>query len=226
MFRFLFLSFAFTQLVACIGTDLVEDFVEPELRINAAPDTIGFGESFQFTATYLNNVGQVEEFETTWSSTDPTVIEIDTEGLALARAAGSTIITSSVEVDGVTVEDEIEVAVGAETVIVVNETRSGDISTTSSYRLTGGFEVSEISGGIRIDVMEDYQASTALPGLFIYLTNNPSTTSGALEIGPVQVFNGAHFYEVDGATIDQYSHLLYFCKPFNVKVGDGEFKAQ
>jgi len=153
------------------------------------------------------------------------VLTIDNSGLATAVSAGTTSVTGEVESDGITVRDEVNVIVGAETVVVVvPESRSGVIRTTSSYRMTGDFVVSEIPGGVRIDIAENYQASTALPGLFVYLTNNPNTTNGALEIGAVRTFRGAHFYEVQGVTIDQFDHLLYFCKPFNVKVGDGEYR--
>jgi len=59
--------------------------------------------------------------------------------------------------------------------------------------------------------------------LYVYLTNNPSTTAGALEIGKVTVFEGTHIYTIEGdIPLNQYNYLLYFCKPFNVKVGDGE----
>ncbi len=227
MFRFFILLLAATQIVACIGTDTVDDFVEPELRVSSPPDTIGFGESFQFEANFLNNVGQPEDADVQWSSANTDVVTIDSDGLATGVSAGSTSITAEVDADGIIVTDEVAVTVGEETVVVVvDETRSGEIRTTSSYRLTGDFEVSEISGGVRIDIADNYRASTALPGLYVYLTNNPNTTNGAFEIGAVQTFNGAHFYEVQGVTIDQFDHLLYFCKPFNVKVGDGEYLEQ
>lgn len=226
MFRFLIVFLSLFQLASCVGTDLVEDFVEPELRIGVAPDTIGFGESYQFDAAYFNNVGQEDEIDLRWSSSDQNVITISTTGLATAVRAGSTVITATADADGITISDEQAVSVGQETVVVVAQNRTGNIRTTSSYRLTGDFEISEISDGIRIDVMENYEASTALPGLYVYLTNNPNTTSGAFEIGKVETFEGAHFYELNGVSIDQYSHLLYFCKPFNVKVGDAEIENQ
>ena len=88
--------------------------------------------------------------------------------------------------------------------------------------MTGHFTLSVNDDKLLIDIQDDYRASTALPGLFVYLTNNPNTTVGALEIGAVQVFSGAHSYELENVDINDYNYLLYFCKPFNVKVGDGE----
>ena len=111
-------------------------------------------------------------------------------------------------------------AVGGST--VNNNEQSGSIRTTSSYVLSGDFVIRDNgNGGITISFVDDYEASTALPGLYVYLTNNPNTTAGAKEVGKVRVFNGAHEYTVDDASLFTYSHLLYYCKPFNVKVGDG-----
>ena len=71
---------------------------------------------------------------------------------------------------------------------------------------------------------DDYQASTSLPGLYVYLTNNPATANNAFEIGRVEIFNGAHSYRISGVGLNEYDYLLYWCKPFSVKVGDGEIR--
>ena len=104
--------------------------------------------------------------------------------------------------------------------------KSGTIATTSSYVLSGTFTLSELenSGDLRLSINDDYVADTALPGLYLYLTNNPSSIANALELGPVTVFNGAHQYTISDTGINDYSHLLYWCKPFTVKVGDGEIE--
>ena len=44
----------------------------------------------------------------------------------------------------------------------------------------------------------------------------------ALEIGAVETFNGAHSYVIENTDISEYEFILYFCKPFVVKVGDGQ----
>ena len=67
-------------------------------------------------------------------------------------------------------------------------------------------------------------ADDGLPGLYVYLSNNPNSVSGALEIGPVEVFEGAHDYTISGLDITTYAYVLYFCKPFNVKVGHGDIE--
>jgi len=47
----------------------------------------------------------------------------------------------------------------------------------------------------------------------------------AYEIGPVTVFQGAHFYDLPSTiSIFDYSYILYWCKPFEVKVGEGQIQ--
>jgi len=76
-----------------------------------------------------------------------------------------------------------------------------------------------------LNIAGNWLASSNLPGLFVYLTNNPNTLNGAFEISEVTVFEGAHSFDVPaGADLNTYNHLLYFCKPFGVKVGDGEIE--
>ena len=75
--------------------------------------------------------------------------------------------------------------------------------------------------GVVIDIDDTYVADAGLPGLYIYLSNNPNSIANALEIGEVTVFEGEHNYEVPNVELNEYNFLVYFCKPFNVKVGDG-----
>lgn len=210
---------------SCIGDDVIFDTVEPEIRIITPIDTLEIGTSFTFKFSFFNNVGQIQsDINPTWSSSDPTVISINQGGTAFAEKEGSSIISVEYVTEEKLVKAEMEVAVGKET-IIINTGRSGTIRTTSSYALSGDFTLEDNgSGGITINFAENFNASTALPGLYVYLTNNPNTTSGAKELQKVTTFQGAHSIDVSNTDINAYSHILYFCKPFNVKVGDGEIQ--
>ena len=59
---------------------------------------------------------------------------------------------------------------------------------------------------------------------YIYLGNNPKSIADAHEIGPVTVFQGAHFYDLPTIDLYDYNYILYWCKPFGVKVGEGQIK--
>ena len=107
-------------------------------------------------------------------------------------------------------------------VVTAPQSYQGTIQTTSSYVLTGSYEYGlNDAGQLVLDIAADYVASTALPGLYVYLTNNPNSPSGGYEIGEVTVFSGAHSYILPTSIdVNDYKYILYWCKPFSVKVGD------
>lgn len=204
-------------LVGCIKDDFIADEVSAEIRIMNGIDTIAKDSTHQLTYTYFNNIGEVEEVVAQWSSEDNNIATVTNEGLFTGINFGST--TISVEYNGIKTSKSIVVDTISSQ---VTTQKSGRIVTTSSYVLEGDFTIDQITPtSVRINIASNYRASTALPGLFVYLSNNPNTTANALEIGPVTVFNGVHSYTVNNVTINDYGHLLYFCKPFNVKVGSG-----
>lgn len=207
---------------ACIKDDFVDDFVEPTLKITNPIDSIAKDSLYQFEVMYLNNIGIKEQVNANWNSSNTSVLSIDQNGLANAIMLGSS--TISVEYDNGTnlLKDSINVGVGLSTSVPNPMVKSGMVNSTSSYTLTGSFELKENGNDLILEFASDYVASTSLPGLFIYLTNNPNSTSGAYEIGAVQIFSGAHSYNIPNTGINDHTHVLYFCKPFNVKVGDGE----
>ncbi len=224
--KYLKVSFPFFLLVvlvtSCVQDDFIDDRVDPVLRFISSIDTIEISTEFQLEAMYLNNVGQEETQAFMWNSDRPEMLTVNSTGLVQAISAGTATITVSFETEeGITISDQMDITVGDNTVITIEE-KSGTIRTTSSYTLEGNFTFQEVNGNLLIEVAEDYRASANLPGLYIYLTNNPTTTADALEIGPVEVFNGAHSYEIPNTGVSDYQYLLYFCKPFNIKVGDGE----
>ena len=209
--------------LGCIKDDFIDDEVDPIVQITSTIDTLGINETFQFEAVYLNNVGFQENVPILWSSSAPDVISINSDGLAMGISEGNSVITAEYESSNGILTDQLQVSVGAETVIMPTE-RSGTIRTTSSYTLTGDFTLSEDGSGIKLSFDNNYEASTALPGLYLYLSNNQNSIANALEVGEVETFSGSHIYNISNTGINDYNYLVYFCKPFNVKVGDGEIE--
>ena len=210
---------------SCIGDDIINDRVDPVIRITNPIDSIEVNSSYQLEATFFNNVGKETSLDLTWSSSDEATVEVTNTGLLTANQLGNAIIT--VEGDapsGEMVKYDFLIVVGNSTVVSSTE-RSGSLETTSSYALEGDFTLKEDGGVLKLTFDDNYKASSALPGLFVYLTNNPNTTAGAFEIGAVSDFDGAHSYDLPNSIgLMDYEYVLYFCKPFNVKVGDGQFQ--
>ena len=211
-------------LSGCIGDDIIFDEVDPVIRIMNPIDTIALGSSHQFEYVYFDNIGRETNAEgEVWESSNPNIINIGASGLANALEEGEAIISVMLSLDDNPVRDEHRVVVGDFTVLN-QSSRSGTLRTTSSYTLKGDFILEMENDELFLSFSEDYEASSNLPGLFIYLTNNPNTIQNAFEIGAVEVFSGAHQYKIENVGIQDYSHVLYFCKPFVVKVGDGAFE--
>ncbi len=207
---------------ACIGDDFLNDTVEPVLRITSTVDTIEINTSFNFESIYLNNVGVEEDVEVQWFSSHDDVIKIrENDGVAMALQEGNSVISVNYDGGSTALKDSVVVTVGSETISLPEE-RSGSIFTTSSYVLRGDFVIKMNGNNMLLEFSDNYAASTALPGLFVYLSNNRNSIANALEISAVEVFSGAHSYTIPNVSINEYSYIVYFCKPFNVKVGDGE----
>ncbi len=208
---------------SCIGDDIIMDRVAETLKITTQAASIAAGETFQFEARFTNNIGNTEEGKVIWRSSDESILAITEDGLATAITRGNVVVAAEVTLeDGSLLKEEMDVEVSMVTVAIEQPTsRSGVIATTTFYDLEGDFILNEINGGVSLEIADNYKATDALPGLYIYLTNNPNSISDALEIGAVTVFEGAHTYEIAGVNLTDYDYVLYFCKPFRVKVGDG-----
>ncbi|HMQ48498.1 MAG TPA: Ig-like domain-containing protein [Saprospiraceae bacterium] len=210
---------------SCIGDDIIFDTVAENVRITSRVDSLAVGDDFQFEAIFVNNIGIEEPMTIAWSSSDEAILAIDQNGLASGISKGDVMVTATVDLATKTITDTWPLAVADNTVISDPESRTGQLRTTSSYLLEGDFELKPDGNNLTLVLSDDYRASSNLPGLYVYLTNNPNSVNGAYEIGMVTEFSGTHSYTIPGDEVglNQYSHLLYFCKPFGVKVGDGEF---
>lgn len=209
-------------LSSCIKDDFIQDFVDSEIRITSAVESLALGESFQFEYTYFNNVGQQESADAIWTSSDESIIEITTDGLAQSQSAGEVELTVTIlQEDDTVIMNSLIVTVG-EATVVSSATIVGTIRTTTFYVLEGTFELLPDGEDLQLNINEDYEASASLPGLYIYLSNNRNSIANAQEIGEVDVFSGAHSYTIEKTGINDFNYIVYFCKPFNVKVGDAK----
>lgn len=210
---------------SCIGEDVIDDFVEAQIRIDNPISEIQVNTQYTYEATYFNNIGLPENIQIQWESSDDNVISIDENGTATAISAGTATISASVESEHGLIKDDDSLTVTKEEIITESEdSKQGTIITTSSYRLEGSFTITTVDDDLLLHIAEDYVASNSLPGLYLYLTNNPNSVNGALEVGEVEVFNGEHNYTIPDTGLNDYSYLLYWCKPFAVKVGEGEIE--
>ncbi|MDA8917285.1 DM13 domain-containing protein [Flavobacteriaceae bacterium] len=300
----------FLLLLSCVGEDLVNDYVDPDLRISNAILSIPEGVQYQFTARFFDESGtKVENPTLVWLVDPPTALSIaqdgtiqaiaareatvivqttglrgdiiearttfsvtavtstdtststsetstmtadsetstlttDTETSTMTTETETSTMTTDTETSTMTTETETStMTTDTETSTMTTETETstttidnntgtgivlapqfyeGEIISTSSYILEGNFRYEHNGTQITLSLDENYRASTSLPGLYLYLGNNPNTVNGAIEIAKVTVFNGAHEYILPPSIeLADYKYLIYWCKPFSVPVGEG-----
>ena len=216
-------------LFSCVKTDFINDRVDPKIFVsNPLLELKKNGEPHQFEVSYFNYVGkEIENPNVSWSSSDPTVLAITEDGLATGIEFGTATVTATLTTpeETLTITNKDVVTVSTATLTESIEF-IGTVVTTSNYELGGSYVLETLDNGVlRLSLGDDYVASTSLPGLYIYLGNNPSSIADAYEIGPVTVFQGAHYYDLPASiSIYDYSYILYWCKPFGVKVGEGQIQ--
>ena len=204
----------------CIGTDIVDDFVEARVTIDNPIRSLKVNSTYLFQATYLNNIGSPESAMFQWKSSDEDVLQIDNEGNAFGLKEGeSTVIATA---NGVS--DSLILMISDTTLGMPNE-RVAELKTNSSYPLTGNAILKKQGNNLILEFDSNFNTTSALPGLYVYLSNNISTINNAYEVSKVKEFSGAQSYEISkDVQLNQYVYVLFFCKPFLVPVGSGELK--
>ena len=120
--------------------------------------------------------------------------------------------------------DPLSLIVSDTTTGVVQE-RVAELKTVSSYPLSGRAILKKTGGKTVLEFDDTFNTTSALPGLYVYLTNNVKSINEALEVAKVKAFSGAQSYEIsEDIALTKYGFVLFYCKPFLVPVGDGELK--
>ncbi len=208
-------------LIGCVGEDIEFDEVDPVIQIVNPISTLEVNTFYQFEYMFLDNVGSpVDPATITWTSSDASLLTVDDNGLARGIDNGTVTVSVSAMLNEFAADTSITFDITGDPTAMMTE-RSGTIATTTSYVLQGAFELEQTGSDLTLEFESNYIADDGLPGLYIYLTNNPNSIAGALEIGKVSVFTGAHSYTIPNTGLFDYNYVFYYCKPFNVKVGDG-----
>jgi proline dehydrogenase len=219
LFVFIITSLFFS----CIGDDIIDDRVDEVVAIANPIDTLQIGDTYTFEANYFDNIGRQQNATVVWESTDETVMSITSSGTAEGIKEGIAYVSASVEGIEGTISSTAKIIVSQNETSVQTNVRNGKIRTTSSYALEGDFTLEKEGNNLKLTLLSNFRTTDALPGLYVYLGNNPSSIASAKEIGPITQFSGQHSYTIQNVGIFQYQYVLFWCKPFGVKVGEGTF---
>ncbi|SNT16099.1 hypothetical protein SAMN05421640_2580 [Ekhidna lutea] len=212
-------------LTGCIGQDVLMDEVSPVIRITNPISTMEVNTTYQFEYMFLDNVGlETQPNSIIWTTSDMSRLTIDQNGLAESLDNGEITITVFANSGELEADTSLTFEITGDPTMMADDERTGKIMTTSSYQLEGDFKLFKSGDDLIVDIASNYVADDNLPGLYVYLTNNPNSPSGGYEIGAVQVFSGAHKYTIPDVGLLDYDYLFYYCKPFKVKVGHGDIE--
>jgi len=119
------IALAFLFAFSCIGEDIIDDFVEPALRITNPVTSFSSGTNYVFEVKYFDNVGDpVENVELIWESSNTDVLTINNKGEAIAKSPGDVTITVKVDTEeGLTVLNEYNITITSN---VVTDPPSGE----------------------------------------------------------------------------------------------------
>lgn len=224
-----------TLIIASIRNDefntadtLTIDVRSSIFEINEDISILGLGETHQFTATFMSFLGDSTTQDIVWSSSDPDIISIDAKtGLARGLATRTANIIASINSEELNLSDTIRIEVKASGTETILFERTGALQGSGGYALSGDMKLKENGDGSLIFSFADNFSFSGAPGPYLYLSNNPNSIANALEIGklPTTRNPGTGAFEVGeirGTNLNEYNYLVFWCKPFQVKLGSGE----
>jgi hypothetical protein len=75
--------------ISCNDVDLIDDYVPPVLRITTPFTEITLGNSYDFEASYFNNIGElIPNSQLEWESSNSEILTINSNGNAIPLKAG------------------------------------------------------------------------------------------------------------------------------------------
>lgn len=200
----------------CIGTDIVEEFISEQLKITSNISALKVGESYQLMAELSKSDGSSREVPVEWTSTDPSIISVQPDGLIMAHMPGKISLIASYQ----EWKDTLMIEAGSSTVEAPLE-RTGTFQGVNSYSVNGDFTLSDTGSGLELSFSTNFSANNG-PGLHVYLSNQQTSVSGGVDLGELKQNSGSQTYPVPSTVaMDTYNYVIVYCKPFSVVFGFG-----
>lgn len=192
------------------------------VEVIAPSNHMGVGTSLQLHARAYDLDGEeLTDVSVIWQSDDTEVVSITNTGVATAHRDGTARITA--EVDGI---------VSAPLVLMAGdgEALTGTFQSANGYHASGqAFLQKNDQNQLILSFSADFQTSFAA-GTFVYLSNSivgNQVQNLGVEIAEVKS-NGAQSFNISArhpqVQVDDYSHVVLLCKPFQITFGFAEMK--
>lgn len=217
-------------------SQIITNGFEPRGVINNRVSQIDIDsqEEVGLTATFFNlkNI-DLENPELIWTSDNPSIIEINENGVLSPLTMGTATINVSTIIDGQEVLAEpLVITVSGETIVeeeiqeeeenTVTILGFGTIESNSFYSISGTFQIIQSDGEVRIVIADDFDAGGRVPDLTLYLSNQTNTNTGAQFISEdVELLGKQSFVIPPSVDFNNYSNVLLYCRDFDARVGFG-----
>lgn len=154
--------------------------------------------------------GTISGLSFTWASSASTSVQVNNAGMATGMAYGSANITATA--NGITSAP-----------IMVQVIRQGNFTIQGS---TGSAKLKIENGVLKLQTSSNFSVASA-PDLRIYLNNNSSNVTGAVQIAPLSTAgqtSGMRSWNVPaGVSITQYRYAVVWCAQFGGVYGVVDF---
>lgn len=203
------------SVVADASTQVASVVVTPDSIRLASGDTV----RLSATAFSLNNL-ILPGVTFTWQSTHTAIATVNTGGLVIGIANGTTSIIATT--NGVT-------SAPVKTVVGPINLRTGQFTSRPSggYNVQGTAKLEKVSPSsdqLILKFGSDFNVSNG-PGIEVFLSVSNSVTSGSLRLGPVKQLAGAQSYDIPiGVSLNTYNWVIIHCVPFNATFGYAQFQ--
>ncbi len=174
------------------------------------------GETIQLSAVSNNiNGDPLSGRIFTWLSSNVSIVDINSAGLATALMPGIAEITATTE----------GINSSPVTIEVFSQSRSGTFMGSGPYDVNGTVTINQdTDDSLVLEFGEDFSASSG-PGLGVYLSTTNVVNSGSLDLGRLQSNSGAQTYNIPGGVkINTYDWVIIHCVPFNVRFGSASLR--
>lgn len=201
---------------SALVTVIQNDNSVAKVVITSATNTLVVGATLQLTARAYNASNQeIPGQNATWTSSNPNVLSVNSNGLVTAQIAGQASVTASVAgVSSLPLPIQVIPASGL--------SRSGTFSGNMGYSVSGTATLQQNGSALRLIFGSNFQASSG-PQLGVYLAKNPSgalNAQNSVKIANLAQNSGMQTYDVPaGVGLNEYDYVVVYCIPFTVRFG-------
>ena len=187
------------------------------IAISTTASSVEIGSSLSFTAESRNvNGNLLNNIPIQWSSSDPTVLSVDANGVVTGLAAGSSDVIG-------TAQGVQSAAVNILVTAPVTNVRSGSFQNANGYTVNGNVEIRRMPDN---SIQLNFTGFSSDPSgnLFIHLSNSANSVSGGVDLGRLNFRSGSFTVAVPANVgVTDFNYVVIWCRGVGQSFGAAQF---